>query len=98
MAEQGQDRVVVRREGELGLAALSELAVLRHDAPDALQLRREQDRLVLFYEVAVLPLQLREARVLLDPHRVAPGEVEPHLQVADVWRRELGVDGASGKL
>ena len=91
VADERQDRVVVRRERELSLAPLRELAVLRDDAADALQLRREKDRLVLFGEVAVLALELGQAGVVLDPHRVAPGEVEPQLEVTDVVVGELGV-------
>ena len=91
VADQGQDRVVVRGEGELRLATLGELAILRDNASDPLQLSPEEDRLIFLGEVAVLALQLGEPRVLLDPDRVAPGEVEPHLQVADVRGRELRI-------
>ena len=98
VADQGQDRVVVGRERELGLAAVGELSVLRNHGADALELRREKERLVVLREVAVLALQLRQPRVGLDPHRVAPGEVEPHLEVADVFARELGIGGPRGEL
>ena len=98
VADQRQDRVVIRRKGELGLLALGELAIFGDDAADPLQLRGEQDALVFVGEVAILALQLRQVRIVLDPHRVAPGEVEPNLQVADIGDGELGIDRARCEL
>ena len=91
MADQRKDRVVVGREGQLRLTALRHLAVFRDDAADALELRLKEDRLVLVGEVTVLALQLGKAWVGFHPDRVAPREVEPDLEVADVLVRELGV-------
>ena len=83
--------MVVGREGELRLAAVGELAILGDDAADALELSREEDRLVLLAEVTVLALQLGKSRIGLDPDGVAPREVEPDLEVAYVIVRELRV-------
>jgi len=79
-----EDRVVVGREGQLGLAAISQLPVLRDDLLHHLHLRLEERFLVRFQVLAVLPLQLREPRIGLGPCRIAPREVEPDLQVPHV--------------
>ena len=57
VADQGQDRVVVGRRGELDLAGLGHLPVLWDHAPHHLQLGVEENRLVGLGEVAVLGLE-----------------------------------------
>jgi len=98
VTDQRQDRVVIRRESQLCLSAISELAVFRDDAANPLQLRSKQNRLVVFGEVAVLALELGQAWVLFDPNRIAPREVEPDLEVADVGDGELCIGRARCKL
>src|SRR5436190_2158849 len=90
VAYQRQDRMVVRRESKLGLPAVGELAVFRDHAPDALELCLEEDPLVLLVEVPVFALELGEAPVVLDPDGIAPRQVEPHLEVADIGGRRSG--------
>ena len=98
MAEERKDGVVVGGERQLRLAALSQLAVLGDDLRHHLVLGLEEGELVLLGEVAVLSLQLREARLIVHPHRIAPGEVEPDLQIADLLGRELSVERPRGEL
>ena len=98
VAYQRQDRMVVRRESKLGLPAVGELAVFRDHAPDALELCLEEDPLVLLVEVPVFALELGEAPVVLDPDGIAPRQVEPHLEVADIGGRVLRVGRARGQL
>ena len=88
VADEGQDGVVVGRRRQFDLARLGHLAVLRDHAPQHLQLGGEEDALVGLGELAVLCLQGREAGVAVDPGGVAPGEVGPDLEVADVFCRE----------
>ncbi len=92
VGKERKDRVVVGREGELDLPSVGELAVLGNDLLHHVELSREERLLVRFGEISVLALQLGEPRVRLHPDRVAPGEVEPHLEVANVLGRELRVD------
>src|SRR6266550_6132348 len=91
MADERKDGVVVRREGELRLPTLCKLAVLGDYGADAFELRGKKDRLVVLTEVTVLALQLRQPRVGFNPNGIAPCEVEPDLEVADVLVGELGV-------
>ena len=90
--------MVVRRESKLGLPAVGELAVFRDHAPDALELCLEEDPLVLLVEVPVFALELGEAPVVLDPDGIAPRQVEPHLEVADIGGRVLRVGRTRGQL
>src|SRR5437667_12781483 len=98
VTDQRQDRVVIRRESQLCLSAISELAVFRDDAANPLQLRSKQNRLVVFGEVAVLALELGQPWIGLYPHGIAPGEAEPHLEVADVGVSELCIRGSRCQL
>ena len=98
MAQQRQDRVVIRREGQFGLPPVGQLPVLRNDLGHDLGLGFEQRLFVPLREVAVLALQVRQARVGIDPYRIAPREVEPDLEVADLLGAELLVERARGKL
>ena len=91
--QERQDRVVVRREGQLGLAAVGQLPILRDDLLHDLHLRLEERLLVRLREIAILPLQLRQPGIGFGPCRVAPREVEPDLQVEHVLVGELRVGG-----
>ena len=71
--------MVIGREGQLRLPPLGELAVLGDDPRHHVVLRVEERALVLLAEVAVPSLELRNARIGVDPDGIAPGEVEPDL-------------------
>ena len=94
VAQQREDRMVIRREGQLGLPPVGQLPVLRDDLGHDLGLGFEQRLFVPLREVAILPLKLGQARIGIDPYRVAPREVEPDLEVADLLGAELLVERA----
>jgi hypothetical protein len=89
VGQQREDGVVVRREGQLGLSAVGQLAVFRDDLGHDLHLGLEERFLVGLGEVAIPPLQLGQPGIRLGPGRVAPREVEPDLEVAHVLGGEL---------
>jgi hypothetical protein len=88
--EQRQDRVVVRRRGELDLAALGRRAVGGHDRAQERQLAGAQPRLVGLVVPAALGGQRAHVGIVRQPVEVEPGELRQHLQVEEVL---LGEDG-----
>ena len=83
VADEGQDRVVVGRGGELDLAALGEGAPARDDLREEAALRVEQRVDVAAVEVALLLAECAHRRVLgcVEAH---PREVEVDLEVGEV--------------
>src|SRR5438034_6463600 len=98
VADEWKDGVVVGRKRQLRLPTLRKLAVLGDHAADTLELRGKKDRLVVLREVTVLALQLRESRVRFNPNGIAPREVEPDLEIADVLVGELGIRQPRGQV
>ena len=80
--------MIKRRRGQLDLAALGQAAVQRHDFAQDFQVLGQQDILVVFRVVAALVAQFPQGVVALEGQRVDPGQVEPHLQIAQVGRLE----------
>ena len=96
--QQRQDRVVVGREGELDLPSAGQLGVLGYHPPDQAELGFEEHLLVLLREALVFGLELGQAGVAVDPSGVDPGQVGPHLEVADVLLQEGLILGPGGQL
>ena len=93
VGDQRQDRVVGRAGDQLRLAALLDFAVSRQDLAHQLELRAEDRLLVSLGIVAALAHQLADDGIALDHLRTDPGEVEPHLQVA-----QLGIAEEPGEV
>jgi len=94
--------VVVGGGGDLDLAAILQVAVERHDGAQDLVLLRDHGLQVPHVEAACLldvaanagGLTRREADVALAELGSEPSEVEPHLQVTQVLRREVPAGAA----
>jgi len=88
--------MVERRRGQLDLPALGKLAVQRHHLPQNLDVPVKQELLVILGEIAALDLQFLQLGVALEGERVDPGEVEQHLQIAQVALAESSQGLAGG--
>ena len=96
IAEQRQNGMVEGGRRELYLTAGRRGGVLRNHLAQDLEFDLTQDGLVLFLEVAPLLNEPAHARIGLEVKRIHPGELVPHLQVADVADGELpGGDGGA---
>ncbi len=84
IAQQRQDRVVIRRRGELDLPPGRGVAVFGDNRVQQLQLDRPQERFVLFAEVLSLGDEVAHARVVMLVLGIDPGQFLPHLQVTEI--------------
>jgi hypothetical protein len=80
--------VIERRGRDLDLAPRRRRPIFRDHLVQQLELDRAQQPLVLLGEVAALGDQTAHARVLVEIERIEPGELLPHLQVAQVVAAE----------
>ncbi len=88
--QQRQDRVVEGGRGEFDLPARGELLVNRNHALQDFLLLVEEPGLFAFGVAAALRAELAQFAVLIEGQLVNPGEVAPHLQVANVAGRKAG--------
>src|SRR5262245_58616454 len=89
VAQQRENGVIKRRGREFNLPTLPCLAVFRNDASQQLELYGAKRRLVLFGKAATLRNERPDSVVAIEVVRIDPGELVPHLQVAQVFGREV---------
>ena len=94
--EQGEDRVVERRRGQLDLATLGEFPVERDDLGEQARCLSSSQCFSSSVVPPALAPELGEFRVVLEEQRVHPGQVGPDLKVADVALAEP-VQGLLGR-
>ena len=85
------------RGRQFDLAALGQFAVQRNDLGQQLHLLVEQPLLFVLGPVLALVAELGQLVVLLERHRVNPGQVRPALQVENVPLREA-LGGPGGRI
>ena len=90
IAEQRQDGMVVRRGGNFDLAGSGEPGVLRQHAADNLALLFAHAALVIQGEIAAALDPLAHLRVIGLKLFVEPGELRPHLHIAQFLGAEHG--------
>ena len=86
--EQGEDRVIVGRRGQLDLAARGQLAMQRDHPRQQLALFVQEPLLLLLGVVPAFGLELGQLGVLLEEQGMDPRQVRPDLEVAEVARAE----------
>jgi hypothetical protein len=81
--------MVKGRRRDFDLPALGRVAVLGDDAAQQFELDGAERRLVLFGETAAPGDERPDPFVTFEVIRIDPGKLVPHLQVAQVFGREV---------
>ena len=84
VTQQRQNRVVERRRGHLDLAADDTVAVFRNHSVQQLEFDGPKQLFVVLGKPAVLGHQPANPRIPVQIKRVHPGQLVPHLQVAEI--------------
>ena len=84
VAEERQDGMIERRRRHFDLASRDSVPVLGNHAVEQLELHFAQLHLVVFVEPAPFGDQPPDARIAVEIQGIDPGQLVPHLQVAQI--------------